>query len=161
AFLVQTRHVTRGGQLDPELFRVASVRADVRVDHAAVFVVARAEDHRARAVAEDHRDVASRGGDVEAGGGHLRTDEQHVFVNAGADPSVGDLHAVHEAAALIADVERGYAGDLQERVQQTTRAREVIVRRKRRKDDRVDVFRLHARHVERAFGGELGEIRGA
>ena len=102
----------------------AAVGVEVEAEDAAALPSSvGAEHHGAGAVAEEHRHVAARVGEVEARGVHLRADEEHAAVHARADPRVGDGEPVEEARALVADVERGDAREPELGLEEARRSR--------------------------------------
>src|SRR6185295_9491377 len=114
--LGEAGRVAGAGALRPQVLGEAAVGVEVGGEDAAVGVVRRLQAGGARAVAEDDGHVAAAGGDVQAGGVHLGAHQQHLLVLAGADPRVRHRQAVDEAAALVADVERGDARHAQLRL---------------------------------------------
>src|SRR5438105_4929377 len=77
-----------------------------REDAATVLVDGR--EHRcAGAVAEQYRRVATAGRLVQPARMHLSANQEDAFVLPGANPGVRNRQAVDEAAALIADINRG------------------------------------------------------
>ena len=121
------------------------------------------EHHRAGAVAEEHAGAAVA--PVEDAREHLGADHQRALRLAGTDEIVGGGEAVDEAAAHGLHVECRLAFDAKLRLQQARRARENIVRRRRRNDDEVQLIcprigrlqRLAAR-LEREVARALGFV---
>jgi len=109
-----------------------------------------ATDHDSTgAIAEQYGHVAACRRDIEPRRVNLRTDHQHVLEHAGANVRVRDRHAVDEARALLANVETRDLFQAELALHEHRRAGEIEVRRQRRVDDQVDVFRLQASSFDR------------
>jgi hypothetical protein len=100
--------------------------------------------------------------ELDARGVDLGADEEDPLVHAGTHPGVCHGEPVEEAAALVPHVERGDAGQAELVAEEAARAGEVVVRRERREDDRVDVLLAREAGVlERHLRRLEGEIAGA
>ena len=153
------------------------------VDDAAGLALHRLHHHGRRAVAEEHDQVAEAvrplallgsGGRVAApvevlelrlrpgheAGVDLRPHEEHGLGQAGADVGVGELQAVEEAAALLADVEAGHVAQAELRLQQGAAAGEEVVGGHGGEDHEVHLVLRHPRVLEGLAGGGDAEVGG-
>src|SRR5262249_28633673 len=97
------------------------------------------EQHGARAVAEENGHLATALGEFEPGRVNLGPDDEHVSVDAGANPRVRDRQRVEKTRALVSHVESGHARDAELVLEEHARAGKEVIRAQRGEDDRVDV----------------------
>ncbi len=89
------------------------------------------------------------------------TDHQRGLGLAGGEQRIGEVEAVEESAALLADaVCRNVPAGSHAVLHQRSRPRRIEVRRHRRHDQRVDIFRRQAGVGNCGEPGLNGEVRG-
>jgi hypothetical protein len=124
--------------------------------HPALF--AGAEQHRTRTIAEKHGHFAPALGKLETGRVDLGADDEHVSVDSGPDPRVGNRQSIEKPRALVSHVEARHRSDAELVLQQYARAGEKVVGAQCGENDRVDVALGLARLFERHPRGRNGEI---
>jgi len=80
---------------------------------------------------------------------HLSANQEDAFVLPGANPGVRNRQAIDEAAALIADIDRGDVGDPELALEEDAVAGLKMIGRAGAVDDAVEVFRFETGFVER------------
>ena len=129
-------------------------------DSGSLVLLARLEQQRAGAVAEDHRDVASGGADVETGRMDLAAHDQHASIAPGHDQRIRHLEGEEKAAALGAEIDAGDLAGVDGLVEEERGSGEVVLGGERRQQDAIDVAHLEVGLLERRECRFAGEVRG-
>src|SRR3989441_10088416 len=152
--------VRQAGAVDPQLLRMTAVGEEMHGEHAAPWVLGRAEHHRARAVTEHDGRVPAAGRLVEPARVHLGADQEDAPVGTGADPGVGHGEAVQEAATLVAHVDRRDVADAQLALEEDAVAGLEMVGGAGAVDDAVEIAGLEA-GLGQGLAGRLARQRDA
>ena len=133
------------------------MKADLEDARAVVGIVVGLQNHRARAIAEDHAHVPAPVRDFETRRMHFAPEDEDPSKTPRADHRVGEGKSVEKAAALCAQVDaRNFAG-LESLVQEEGSPGKFVLRGEGREENAVHVANLEACVLESLARSRLGQ----
>src|SRR5262249_24508967 len=133
----KTRARSASRSFEPQLLGVLALRVEMSRENAALGVKLAGENGRSGAVTEDDCDVAPASGEIDAGRMDPPPYQEPATRPPRLDELIRDRQAVHEAGALVLDVESGRTLDAEQSRQHAGARREVVVRAERREQHEV------------------------